>query len=127
MNALRGFIPIKGKIEGFGFIQTLVPVRHEPYRLFVNGMMLKGSNTKPGDLVRFQIEEDPSPRTASTYPFPRALRKKLRDNNLEARFNSLSDSRRKEILRYLDHLKTEEALLRNIEKIVNQMNSKRKK
>jgi len=53
MVATKGYISIKGTINKHSFTQTLVPVKNKPYRLFVNGPMLKGSTTKLGDIVKF--------------------------------------------------------------------------
>jgi hypothetical protein len=118
MIATKGFIPIKGKINNHSFIQTLVPVKNKPYRLFVNGIMLKGSATKLGDEAKFFIEQDFDNREE---PFPPAFKKALTTNKLLAEFHQLTPARKKEILRYLNHLKTEESLLRNIAKVIEQL------
>ena len=55
--AETGYIPIKGLIEKYPFIQTLVPVKNGRYRLFVNGGMLKGAKLKVGDAVCFTIQK----------------------------------------------------------------------
>ena len=122
MKAVKGFIPIKGTINGQAFVQTLVPVKNAPYRLFVNGPMLKDSGTKPGDTARFSIEPDLSPREE---PFPPGLKKSLVNNGLLVEFNHLTESRKKEVLRYLNHLKTKASLQKNIEKVINQLQEKR--
>ena len=36
LAAEKGRIHIKGQINGFDFVKTLMPVKNEPYRLFVN-------------------------------------------------------------------------------------------
>lgn len=121
MAAKKGYIPISGMINGHAFTQTLVPVKNAPYRLFVNGPMLKGAGTKPGDTVKFFIEQDMSPRVE---PFPPSFKKELIANGLFSKFNKLTPARQKEILRYLNNLKTKESLLRNIEKVITQLKAK---
>jgi Domain of unknown function (DUF1905) len=121
MKAVKGYIPVKGTINTHSFIQTLVPVKNAPYRLFVNGPMLKGAATKLGDTVKFIIEQDVEKRTE---PFPTAFKKELASNGLLPEFNKLTPARQKEILRYLNHLKTKESLLRNIEKVITQLKRK---
>jgi len=121
MRPVKGYIPIKGTINGHAFIQTLVPVKDAPYRLFVNGPMLKGSGTKLGDTANFSIEEDLAPRTE---PFPKGFKKVLTGNNLLAAFDQLTPARRKEVLRYLNNLKTKESLQRNIDKVIAQLQQK---
>ena len=117
MNAIKGYIPVKGIIKNHFFTQTLVPVRNADHRLYVNGHMLKGSNSKPGDIVRFTLEQDAEPQTGENINMPEVFKKQLQKNKLEATFKSLTPYRQKEILRYLNHLKTAEALQRNIDKI----------
>ena len=121
MVASKGYIPIKGKIKTHSFQQTLVPVKNAEYRLYVNGPMLKGSEAKLADKVRFIIEQDLTPRTVYSYPIPKGFKKKLDENGLFLEFKKLIPSRQKEILRYLNYLKTEEALKRNIDKVINQL------
>ena len=38
--ATKGYIPVKGSINGFAFHQTLCPVKDAPPRLYVNGPMM---------------------------------------------------------------------------------------
>ena len=119
MVATKGYIPVHGEIKGHAFEQTLCPVKNEAYRLYVNGLMLKGSGTKLGDTVSFTIEQNIAPQTAADLPMPPLFSKQLRDNRLTAEFKKLTPYRQKEILRYLNYLKTEEALRRNVEKVIN--------
>ena len=124
MEASKGYIRVRGKINSYSFRQTLVPVKNSDYRLYVNGMMLKESNSKVGDTVLFEIEEDPS-KKVMTVSMPKAFKKALQENGLFKQFKDLVPSRQKEILMYLKHLKTEEALLRNISKVVAQLKNKK--
>jgi hypothetical protein len=120
MSPVKGYIRVKGKIEKHNFLQTLVPVKDAEYRLYVNGLMLKGANVKLGDIVKFSIEQDFTPRERS-YPMLAALRKELRVHKLTKVFKSLTAWRQMEILRYLHYLKTEEARKRNIDKVIKQL------
>ncbi|HMK03334.1 MAG TPA: YdeI/OmpD-associated family protein [Ferruginibacter sp.] len=121
MTVAKGYIPIKGKIKNHFFQQTLVPIKNAAYRLYVNGPMLKCSNTKLGDNVKFIIEQDTEPRTEAMRV---ELKKELNNNNLLSTFNKLTAGRQKEILRYLNNLKTAEAQARNIDKIISQLKKK---
>ena len=121
MTAAKGYIPVKGKIKDHFFKQTLVPFKNAAYRLYVNGPMLKGSGTKVGDKVKFAIEQDTEPRTE---PMRDELKKKLTDTDLLSAFNGLTPGRQKEVLRYLNCLKTSEALTRNINKLIKQLKEK---
>jgi len=115
MKPLKGYIPIKGTINGFSFHQTLVAVKNSNYRLHVNGIMLKGAYAKLGDTVKFIIEQNFVPLN---YPMPAALKKQLAKNALMPAFKKLTPYRQKEILRYLGFLKTEAAVKKNVEKVI---------
>jgi hypothetical protein len=119
LTATKGYIPIRGTINGHAFQQTLVPVKNEDYRLYVNGPMLKGAAAKLSDTAKFTIEQDHSPRSLETYPLPKELKKVLSENKLMPAFKQLTPSRQKEVLRYLGALKTKEALWKNIDKLIN--------
>jgi hypothetical protein len=117
MQPVKGYIPIKGTIDGHMFTQTLVPVKNEPYRLFVNGPMLKASGKSVGQTAAFYIEQDITP-PSEKHPMPEYLSKRLRQDKLMTAFERLTPYRQKEIIRYLDYLKTEEARERNIGKVL---------
>ena len=126
MNPEKGYIPIKGKIENHSFKQTLVPVKGEPYRLFVNGPMLKGANVTLGQTVRFSIEQNFSSRKRE-FPMVKEFKAALNKHNLFALFKKLTPSRQKEVLKYLNYLKSEEALQRNIKKAIDQLKKRNNK
>ncbi len=121
MLALKGYIPVKGKIKNHPFQQTLVTVKSAEYRLYVNGPMLKSSKTKLGDIVKFSIEQDFEPKIM---PMPKELKAKLDQHKLMTAFNALTPGRQKEILRYLNFLKTEKALMSNINNVLDQLKKK---
>jgi hypothetical protein len=112
----RGYIPITGHIDNFPFEQTLVPVKDAPYRLYVNGLMLKGSGAKVGDTLSFSIEQTTAQRKEE---MPADLRSKLVKAKLLSAFGQLTPSRQKEILRDLNYLKTAQAKKRNIDKVLS--------
>ena len=122
MKPQRGYIPVKGHIDGHAFEQTLVPVKDKPYRLYVNGLMLKGSQSKLGETAKFTIEQTASKRKDEA--MPAALKRKLVETKLLSSFKDLVPSRQKEILRYLNYLKTPEAKSRNINKVVGFLKDK---
>jgi hypothetical protein len=123
LKATKGYIPIKGTIEKHFFQQTLVRVKDEGYRLYVNGPMLKGANVKLGQTANFVIEQDTLERNRNV-PMPAAFKKKLEEHDLLTMFLELTPSRQKEINRYLNNLKSEEALIKNIDKMINVLKGK---
>jgi hypothetical protein len=117
MKPVKGYIPIQGKIQNHTFIQTLVPVKGEAYLLYVNGPMLKGSDTKLGDTVKFEIRQDVKQKNRMP-SMNKMLEKKLKENNVLDAFEKLIPSRRKDILRYLNNLKSQYTLMRNVDKVI---------
>jgi hypothetical protein len=66
MTPRRGYIPVRGEIDGHPFEQTLVAVKNESYRLYVNGLMLKGSGARVGGTSQFAItKRQPNGKTRS--------------------------------------------------------------
>jgi hypothetical protein len=113
MSPVKGYIRVKGTINRHSFFQTLMPVKNEGYRLYVNRPMLKGGKTKTGKKASFTIEQDLTSRVWKV-PMNKAFGRKLKENNALPAFKKLTPSRQKEILRYLNSLKSKESLQRNI-------------
>jgi len=114
----KGPIPVRGRINGAEFIQTLVKYSGK-WRLYINGEMLKASGLKVGDTAQIEIEFDPQPRV---FKIPDELEKALaRNRKATSAFDALTPARRKEILRYLGSLKTEDARVRTTEKVIRQL------
>jgi hypothetical protein len=111
----KGPIPVKGKINRKPFIQTLVKYAGK-WRLYLNTPMRISAGIDVGDTGKFQITYDPDPRILNTHPkFEKALSK---NKKAKAGFDILAPSRQKEIIRYINGLKTEESLERNIQKAI---------
>ena len=121
----KGYIRIKGQINNFDFIQTLVPVKHAPYRLFVNQMMMKGGKTAIGETATFVVAQNHTP-VEQLYAIPQILSYALTQHHLDDEFNKLSPSRRKDIFKYLSYLKNEETVRKNINKLIAQLQNKDK-
>ncbi|TCC94441.1 DUF1905 domain-containing protein [Pedobacter frigiditerrae] len=121
----KGYIRIKGQINDFDFIQTLVPVKNSPYRLFVNLLMMKGGKTTLGEVAAFAIEQN-EVELVKMYAMPKILSAILEKEKLNDDFNALSEARKKDILKYLSFIKTGETMIKNINKLIEQLKSKHK-
>jgi hypothetical protein len=126
MKPVKGYIPVAGKIENHSFKQTLVRVKGAPYRLYVNGPMLKGANVQVGQTVTFTIEQNFASRKRE-FPLLKVFKEELDKHKLFQGFKELTPHRQKEILKYLNYLKTEESLARNINKVIAQLKNKNSK
>ncbi|MES2849089.1 MAG: YdeI/OmpD-associated family protein [Bacteroidota bacterium] len=111
----KSAIPVKGTINQHSFTQTLVKYSGK-WRLYINGPMLKGSNTKLGDTVTINLEFDAADRTTPMHPkLKLALQKNKQANEI---FKKLSPSGQKEIMRYINNLKSESAIDNNVKKAI---------
>lgn len=109
----KGTIPVRGKLDGHSFIQTLVKYSGA-WRLYLNTPMRKAAGKDVGDTIKVELEFDPVERTIPVHPkLKEALEKNKKAKSV---FEKLSPSLQKEIVRYIAHLKTEESVDRNIKK-----------
>jgi hypothetical protein len=120
----RGVVPVRVLLDGKPFLANLVPLgpkrtRAAPgthHRLYLHGIIRKTVGKDPGDRIRVILQLDLKPRVEPMNP---ALARGLKKNaKAKAIFQALSHSRRKEILRYLNHLKTPETLRRTTQKVL---------
>lgn len=125
LYAEKGHINIKGQINGFDFIKALLPVKNAPYRLFVNQAMMDGGKTELGEIATFEIEQN-SKKLSKEYPVPKLLIDQLCTHNLMEDFDNLTASRKRDILKYLSYVKTNETLLKNVGKLIIQLKNKEK-
>ena len=114
----KGPVPVRGTVNGKSFMQTLVKYQGV-WRLYINGIMREAAGIDVGDEAHLRLEFDPTPRLE---PNPPKLVQALDSNkSAKAAFEQLTPSRQKEILRYLNSMKTEESLERNIERVIKQL------
>ncbi len=120
-NKQKGPIPVKGAINEKDYKQTLV--KYSGYwRLYINLKMLKNSPKRIGETIQVTIAFDPEDRSLQ-------LQEKLVaafSENTDAKkvFDGLSSSKQQEIIRYISRLKTEESIIRNVQKTINFLNGK---
>jgi hypothetical protein len=116
-----GPIPVCGRIEATPYTQNLVRYQGA-WRLYLNTPMRRGAGKEVGDLARVTVDFDPRPRVT---PMPPALRKALaQDKNAKAAFAALAPSRRKEIQRYLNQLKSPVTVAKNIVHVMDYLRGK---
>jgi hypothetical protein len=107
---------------GDWFRTTLVPLRSQPTRLYLDTWMRETAGIGVNDLVRVTLKLDPDSRAI---PIPDPLLAALEENEKAwAAWEALAPSRQREILTYLNFLKTPEALERNVQKTILMLLSK---
>jgi len=112
----RGFIPVKGTVNHLPYQQTLVKYRGL-WRLYINTSMLKDSPKRIGEKINVSLSLDFSDRTI--LPHPKLLDALHGNKEASEVFNRISPSLRKEIIRYISFLKTEESITKNVNKAVD--------
>lgn len=111
-------VPVKGTVNGKEFKQNLMKYLGE-WRLYVNLLMLKNSPKRIGEVLEISIEYDDSDRSISIHP---KLDAAIKESSVAARnFENLTPSRRHELIRYINNLKTDASIERNIEKIIRHL------
>lgn len=114
----KGPIPVRGTLNGHKFIQTLVRFSGK-WRLYLNTPMRKAAGIDVGDTAKVTIEFDPKPRVISVHPKLTSAFKQNKE--VKEAFEKLPPYRRKEIIRYISFMKTEESVVRNVEKVVRHL------
>ena len=122
-NKDKGKIPVRIKIDGHEFPQTLIKYSGH-WRLYLNTPMRKAAKKEVGDTAHFEIHFDPEERVIPMHP---KLIQALEENK-EAKtiFDNLRPSLQLEIVRYISFLKTEESIDRNVIKAINFLLSKQR-
>lgn len=102
--------------QGGWFRTTIVPSRSGAARLYLDQWIRGEAGVGVGDRIRLTLRPDRAPRALAA---PAALRKALAaDGKARAAWEALAPSRRREVLSYLNFLKTPEALARNVRKLI---------
>ena len=110
-------VQVKVAINGKGSFETSVVKYRGAYRLYLNTRMRKDAGVDVGDTVRISLEYDPVQRMQ---PMPEAFKEALNQNRrAKEKWHLQTSSRRKETLAYLNSLKNEESVKRNVTKIIH--------
>ncbi len=111
-------IAVRGTVNGKEFKQNLMKYLGE-WRLYVNLIMLKNSPKRIGEVIEVVLEYDDSDRSIAIHP---QLEKAIKESTVAtANFENLIPSRRHELIRYINNLKTEASIQRNIDKIIRHL------
>jgi hypothetical protein len=97
---------------------SMMPNGRGDFLLYLHGKMRDVSSTKVGDVVTIDLAFDETYRNGPQHPVPELLQAALdRDETIAHNWARLTPSRQKEILRYFAALKTQEANVRNVERM----------
>lgn len=102
---------------------NMMPAGDGSFLLYLNGPIRKASVTTVGDTVEVSVAFDDSYRGGPEHAMPAEFAARLDANPVaKARWDQLSPSLQKEMLRYFARLKSDEARTRNIEQALNVLN-----
>jgi bacteriocin resistance YdeI/OmpD-like protein len=105
-------------------LPVLVPAGDGSFYLYLHGDLRKASGTSVGDRVRVEIEFDAKYR-GGPQPMPKWFKEALAANpRAKQSWTALTASRKKEVLRYLSRLRSEEARNRNLAKVLQMLAGK---
>ncbi|MBS1915121.1 MAG: DUF1905 domain-containing protein [Bacteroidetes bacterium] len=112
----KGPFPVHGTLNGHKFIQNIVKFRGK-WRLYLNTPMRKSAGIDVGDMALVKIQFDPKERVTAMHPkMHEAFEKNKTAKDV---FDKLIPSRKKEIMRYINNLKTEESIDKNVLRAIN--------
>lgn len=111
--------PLKVTVNGHTYQSTAVGVADECRVVFPSAER-KAAKVSSGDIVEVTLELDSGYREVQ---MPAELIKALKANGLTKTFADLSYSKRKEFARQVSEAKTEETLLRRIDKVLSAIKS----
>jgi hypothetical protein len=116
----RGQLRVQGEINGFAFSSTLFPTRGGEHFLLVNKKMQSGGKTAAGLTAKFRLQPDLAPR-----PAPAASGELLRELSQSKRllkfYESLSNSIRRDIARWVGEGKHEETRRRRARQLAERL------
>lgn len=108
-------LPVRATVQGRPFKANVMRYLGA-WRLYLNGVTRKAARADTGDRVSVTLCHDPLPRREK---MPKVFAAALaRDAKARAAFQALAPSRQKELLRYLNSLKREESVQRNLAKLL---------
>ena len=111
----KGPLPVRGSVNRRQYQQTLVRYSGS-WRLYVNMKMLDDSPRRIGEVVVVEVTVDTSDR--SIQPHPKLIAALAESERAKRVFDGLAPSRQKEIVRYIDNLKTEVSVDRNVRRAI---------
>ena len=121
--ATRARVPVRGKINGFPFRSSLMPM-DGCHRMVVNREIREGAGVKAGDTVTVEMERDDAPRTVVVPP---QLKMELaQSKTAQANWEKLSFTHKKEMARSIVEVKQEETRARRLAKVMDVLKTGKK-
>jgi hypothetical protein len=114
----KGYVSVRGTLNGQGVRGTLVPVTGGRHVLYVNHQMAERASVGVGDAVDFVLDRDLHQRK----PIPPELAEALEaDPTAKHAWESATPRRRKQLVAYLTWFTTPKTRVRKVEKVLRQL------
>jgi hypothetical protein len=114
--ATKSRVAVRGTINGFPFRTSLLPEGDGTHAMPVNKGMLQGAGTAAGQIVTVIMEIDTAARTVEV---PGDMNEALREpGTLQSAFESLSYSRQKEFVDWIEQAKRPETRAKRLRKML---------
>ena len=111
----RGRVPVRGRINGFAFRSSLMPMGG-CHMMPVNKTLCRGAGAKPGDMVDVVMERDREERTVEAPP---ELAKELaKSKTAQERWEGLAFTHKKEMANSISGAKQDETKRRRLAKVM---------
>jgi len=115
----RGWVSVKGTINGFAFRTSNFPNGDGTHHMMVNKAMKEAANTRAGKTVRITMERD---FKAQEVEVPADIARALKKHKAAgAAFDRLAASHRREHIRHVTDAKKPETRARRIEKMIEKL------
>lgn len=99
---------------------NMMPAGDGSFYLYLHGAMRKTTGTAWGDRIRVELRFDPAYRGGPQQAAPRWFTESLRKNpEAEGGWRALSPSRKKEVVRYFNRLKSAGPRARNLTRVLH--------
>jgi hypothetical protein len=122
LDATETHIPIKGEVERVPLQTTLVSRGNGLYRLAIHSDIRKKLRVDTGAVIELAIERDEDSREPA---LPPALVLALRNSpKAQAVFRKMTTALRRQIVRYLTHVKQQSTLERRVAKFVRRLEAR---
>ena len=124
-------MPVRLRINGApdpAALVNMMPVGDGSFYLYLDGQVRRASGTAVGDMVDVTVEFDDRYQGGPQHAMPPDFASRLADlPDARAKWDSLSPSLQKEVLRYLAGLKSDEARQRNVERALRVLSGARER
>jgi hypothetical protein len=119
LNATQAHLPVRGTVEGFPLVTTMVSRGKGLHRVAIHGDIRKKLRVDSGAIIEIAVERDDEPREPAVPPaMVLALRQSPTAQNY---FGGMTVALRRQIVRYITAVKQQATLERRVTTVVRRL------